>query len=68
MFTWTRGVICFKQRLGLRPFSCDDLDVMAELFRNPGFMRFSGGTLSSCEQTAAFLEKVMNWDGTGQPS
>ena len=63
-----RRYLLQTERLGLRPFSGDDLAVMAELFRNPGFMRFSGSTLYSCEQTAAFLEKVMNWDRTGQPS
>ncbi len=56
------------ERLRLRPFSGHDLEVMAVLFRNPGFMRFSGGALYSREQTAGFLKKVMNWDGASQPS
>ncbi len=41
---------------------------MAVLFRNPGFMRFTGGQLYSREETAAFLEKVIHWDQQGLAS
>src|SRR5205807_1392759 len=54
-------------RLILRPFCEDDLDRLAELMANPDFMRFSLGVFTR-EQTAAFLEKVLNWDRTGLPS
>jgi ribosomal-protein-alanine N-acetyltransferase len=54
-------------RLTLRPFVPNDLDRMAELFANDGFMRFSTGCKTR-DQTAAFLEKVLEWNRAGLPS
>jgi len=55
-------------RLTLRPFREDDVDLMAELFANPDFMRFSLGVFTRREQTVAFIEKVIRWDQNGIPS
>jgi ribosomal-protein-alanine N-acetyltransferase len=55
-------------RLTLRPFHEDDVDLMAELFANPDFMRFSLGVFTKREQTVAFIEKVIGWDRAGTPS
>ena len=55
-------------RLILRPFQEDDLDLMAGLFANPDFMRFSLGVFTKREQTVAFIEKVIGWDRDGIPS
>ena len=55
-------------RLMLRPFREDDVDLMAELFANPDFMRFSLGVFTKREQTVAFIEKVIGWDRAGIPS
>ncbi len=54
-------------RLLLRPFSHDDLDVLARLMSDPAFMRFSGG-LKSREETGAFLDKIIGWDEARRPS
>jgi ribosomal-protein-alanine N-acetyltransferase len=54
-------------RLRLRSFDDDDLDRMAELMADEGFMRFSLGVFSR-EQTAGFLKKVRTRDRTGLPS
>jgi len=54
-------------RLILRPFQPQDLDLLAELMANPGFMRFSLG-VHSREQTAAFLDKILLWQDEGLPS
>jgi ribosomal-protein-alanine N-acetyltransferase len=54
-------------RLLLRPFQRDDLDKMSELMANDDFMRFSTG-IYTCEQTAAFLEKIVGWSESGKPS
>ncbi|TMP90135.1 MAG: GNAT family N-acetyltransferase [Verrucomicrobia bacterium] len=54
-------------RLILRPFHEEDLDLLAPLMANPDFMRFSLG-VHSREQTAAFLDKVINWQRRGLPS
>jgi ribosomal-protein-alanine N-acetyltransferase len=54
-------------RLILRPFREEDIDPLAELMANPDFMRFSLGVFT-LEQTAAFLEKVLNWDRACLPS
>ena len=51
----------------LRPFREEDLDLLAPLMANPDFMRFSLGVYSR-EQTAAFLDKVINWQRRGLPS
>src|SRR5881409_284092 len=55
-------------RLILRPFLEEDVDVMAELFANPDFMRFSLGVFTDRKQTLAFIEKVITWDRAGIPS
>ena len=55
-------------RLILRPFLEEDVDVMAQLFANPDFMRFSLGVFTEPKQTVAFIEKVMAWDRAGIPS
>jgi RimJ/RimL family protein N-acetyltransferase len=55
-------------RLTLRPFSENDVDLMAELLANPDFMRFSLGVFTKREQTVAFVQKVMGWDSDGIPS
>jgi len=54
-------------RLRLRPFADPDLDRMAELMADEGFMRFSLGVFNR-EQTAAFLERVCARDREGLPS
>jgi ribosomal-protein-alanine N-acetyltransferase len=60
-------VILETPRLILRPFREEDLDLFAPLMANPDFMRFSLGVYSR-EQTAAFLDKVINWQGCGLPT
>ena len=54
-------------RLILRSFTIDDLDRVAELMANPDFMRFSLGPMT-CEQSRAFLEKLIDWDRADLPS
>ena len=56
------------ERLILRSFRADDIDVMAQLFADPDFMRFSLGVFTERKQTVAFIEKVMGWDRAGIPS
>jgi [ribosomal protein S5]-alanine N-acetyltransferase len=56
------------ERLMLRSFLEEDVDVMAELFANADFMRFSLGVFTERKQTIAFIEKVMGWDCAGIPS
>jgi len=53
-------VVLETARLTLRPFREEDVDLLAELMANPAFMRFSLG-LKTREQTAAFLENVIDW-------
>jgi len=60
-------MIIETQRLILRAFREEDLDSLAELMANPDFMRFLLGVFTR-EQTAAFLEKVLNWNRAGLPS
>jgi ribosomal-protein-alanine N-acetyltransferase len=60
-------VILETPRLILRPFREEDLDLLAPLMANPDFMRFSLGVYSR-EQTAAFLDKVINWQRFGLPT
>ena len=55
-------------RLILRSFREEDADVMAQLFANPDFMRFSLGIFTERKQTIAFIDKVMGWDHAGIPS
>jgi ribosomal-protein-alanine N-acetyltransferase len=54
-------------RLTLRPFREEDVDLLAELMANLDFMRFSLGPKTR-EQTAAFLENVIDWHRAGLPS
>jgi ribosomal-protein-alanine N-acetyltransferase len=54
-------------RLALRSFCEEDLDVMAQLFANPGFMRFSLGVYTR-EQTRTVLQKFLSWEQAGLPS
>jgi len=49
------------ERLILRSFREEDVDVMAQLFANPDFMRFSLGVFTERKQTVAFIEKVIGW-------
>ena len=49
------------ERLILRSFREEDVDVMAQLFANPDFMRFSLGVFTERKQTVAFIEKVIVW-------
>ena len=55
-------------RLVLRSFRAQDVDVMAQLFANPDFMRFSLGVFTERKRTVEFIEKVMGWDHVGMPS
>ncbi len=54
-------------RLILRPFSENDLDLLAELMANPDFMRFSLGPYTR-EQTQTVLRKFLSWNQAGLPS
>jgi RimJ/RimL family protein N-acetyltransferase len=54
-------------RLILRPFREDDVDLLAQLFANADFMRFSLGPYTR-EQTTVFLNKIIGWDRAGKPS
>src|SRR5438093_10283255 len=56
------------ERLILHSFREEDVDIMARLFANPDFMRFSLGVFTERKQTIAFIEKVMAWDRAGIPS
>src|SRR5258707_15759374 len=56
------------EQLILRSFREEDVDVMALLFANPDFMRFSLGVFTERKQTVTFIEKVMGWDRAGIPS
>ncbi len=56
------------KRLILHPFREEDVEVMAQLFANPDFMRFSLGVFTERKQTIAFIEKVIGWDRAGIPS
>src|SRR3954452_8485087 len=56
------------ERLILRSFREEDVEVMAQLFANPDFMRFSLGAFTERKKTVDFFEKVMAWDLAGMPS
>ena len=56
------------ERLILRSLRKEDVDVMAQLFANPDFMRFSLGVFTERKQTIAFIEKVIGCDHAGIPS
>jgi RimJ/RimL family protein N-acetyltransferase len=55
-------------RLFLRKFSASDLDRLAELTSNVGFMQFSGGSLFNREQAEAMLERLLAPERLGKPS
>jgi ribosomal-protein-alanine N-acetyltransferase len=55
------------ERLILRFFRAEDIDAMANLFANPGFMRFSLGPYSR-EQTQIVMQKFLSWNEAGSPS
>jgi ribosomal-protein-alanine N-acetyltransferase len=55
------------QRLILRLFRAEDIDVMAQLFANPDFMRFSLGPYTR-DQTQNVLQKFFSWNQAGLPS
>ena len=54
-------------RLTLRPFSEEDVDLLAPLMADTDFMRFSLGPYTR-EQTQAILQKFLSWDKAGLPS
>lgn len=54
-------------RLVLRPFREEDIDILASLMANPGFMRFSLGIYDR-KRTEAFLDKILGWEHEGLPS
>jgi len=54
-------------RLILRPFRAENLDVFVEFFSNEGFIRFSVGDFTR-ERVADFGNKVIRWDQEGLPS
>jgi [ribosomal protein S5]-alanine N-acetyltransferase len=55
------------KRLILRLFRAEDIDVMAQLFANPDFMRFSLGPYTP-EQTQNVLQKFSAWNQASLPS
>ena len=56
------------ERLILRSFRQEDVDVMAQLFANPDFMRFSLGAFTERKKTVDFIEKVIGCDLRDMPS
>ena len=54
-------------RLTLRPFQEENLDRLAQLMANEGFMRFSLGVYTR-EQTQTVLDKFLSWNRAGRPS
>jgi RimJ/RimL family protein N-acetyltransferase len=60
-------MILETSRLILRPFREDDVDILAPLMANRDFMRFSLGPYDR-EQTAALLQKILEWDHANRPS
>ena len=51
----------------LRLFRDEDVDRLAELMRNPDFMRFSLGPRTR-EETEGVLQKFLSWEHAGSPS
>ncbi len=60
-------MILETERLILRPFCKQDVDRLADLMANPGFMRFSTGVFTR-DKTKAFLEKILGWNRDRLPS
>ena len=54
-------------RLILRPFREEDLDLLAPLMANPDLCAFRSVFIPA-SKTAAFLDKVINWQRRGLPS
>ena len=54
-------------RLLLRPFREDDLDLFVNFFSNEGFIRFSSGNFTR-ERVTEFITKIIGWDRDGLPS
>ena len=63
----TKGGPITTDRLLLRPFCSDDLDLFVNFFANHDFVRFSSGNFTR-ERTAEFINKVIDWDRKGLPS
>jgi ribosomal-protein-alanine N-acetyltransferase len=59
--------ILLTERVVLRPFRREDVDLVAALMANPEFMRFSTGVRTH-EETEAFLDKIVGWQDAGLPS
>lgn len=55
-------------RLILRKFTEDDLDRLAELMSDPGFMKFSGSGPFTRGEAAASLERMLAAERAGRPS
>jgi RimJ/RimL family protein N-acetyltransferase len=55
------------ERLILRSFREEDLDLMAPLMADAKFMQYSLGVYDR-DQTAAFVDKVISWERAGKPS
>jgi len=62
-----RMTILQTERLVLRPFREEDLDILAALMANPDFMRFSLGPYTR-QQTQTVLDKILGWSRAGLPS
>jgi ribosomal-protein-alanine N-acetyltransferase len=56
------------RRLFLRKFSPADIDRLAELTANPGFMQFSGGSVLNRDQAEGMLERLLAPARLGKPS
>lgn len=55
-------------RLRLRKFTPGDLDRLAELMSDAGFMKFSGSGRFTRDQAAASLERMLAAERAGKPS
>jgi hypothetical protein len=55
-------------RLILRPFTRDDLDRIAELMADPGFMSFSAAGAASREEAARFWSGMLERQTRNEPS
>jgi RimJ/RimL family protein N-acetyltransferase len=55
------------ERLILRSFREEDLDLMAPLMADAEFMQYSLGVYDR-DQTAAFVDKIISWERAGKPS
>ena len=55
-------------RLTLRPFTADDLDRVAELMSDAGFMSFSAAGPANRDEAARFLERMLERQARNEPS